>query len=52
MVFIEPKHDTTCSSGNSDVTGTVEIGAPSVCFVIDVGDVKRHKHSLMIPKGQ
>ena len=28
------------------------IGTPSVCFVIDVGDVKRLKHNLMLPTGQ
>ena len=28
------------------------IGTPSVCFVIDVVDVKRSKHNLMLPTGQ
>ena len=28
------------------------IGTPIVCFVIDVGDVKRSKHNLMLPTGQ
>ena len=34
--------DTTCYSSNNDVTGS-GYWAPSVCFGIDVGDVKHPK---------
>ena len=49
MVFFEPTDDTACYSSKNDVTGSDILGIYdifySVCFGIDVCDVKRPKTS-------